>query len=282
MAAIPTAGGAGYAPRWVVRALLRFSVLAGLVIAGWLLGSGTGHASEGTGQPNLGLVQLVSDPGDIATPSGGGSDAEFGVPPTVASSVQSVLSHTSVPRLPVQPVDLVQPVVRAVSVPRPLAHVLAAASRPLSAPAQHRAGTRSQEPAHELAVIPPTASAVRAAAATTPVTAPAVTTVPARTDHARAHAPVCAAAAPAAAPLATVLAGSGDPATPMPTSPPDSTTAPCLIGSTAGGGGTKNSTDLAVDEGWSNAGLASTHRLGQLSASDLPRSPTELPSASPD
>jgi hypothetical protein len=282
VATIPDAGGARYAPRGVVRALMRFAVLAGFVIAGWLLGSGTGHASEDSGRPNLGLVQLASDPGDIATPSGGGSDADFGVPPTVASSVQSVLSHASVPRLPVQPVDLVQPVVRAVSVPRPLAHVLAAASRPLSAPTRHRAGIRSQEPAHELAAVPPTAPAVRAAAATAPVTAPAPTTVPATTDHARAHAPGCAAAAPAAAPLATVLAGSGDPATPMPTSPPDSTTAPCVIGSTAGGGDTKNSTDLAVDEGRSTAGLASTHRLGQLSASDLPRSPAELPSASPD
>ncbi len=282
MAAIPNAGGARYAPRWVVRALLRFAVLAGLIIAGWLLGSGTGQASEDSGQPNPGLVQLARDPGDIAAPSGGGSDAQFGVPPTVASSVQSVLAHASVSRLPVQPVDLVQPVVRAVSVPRPLAHVLAAASRPLSAPAQHRADTRSREPAHELAAVPPTAPAIRTAAATAPATAPAPTTVPATTDHAQAHAPVCPAAAPAAAPVATVSAVGGDPATPMPTSPPDSTTAPCMIGSTAGGGGTKNSTDLAVDEGWSNAGLASTHRVGYLNASDLPGSPAEQPSASPD
>ncbi len=281
MAAIPDAGGARYAPRGVVRALMRFAVLAGLVIAGWLLGSGIGHASVDSGQP--GMVQLASDPSDIAAPSGGGSDAEFGVPPMVASSVQSVLAHAPVPRLPVQPVDLLQPVVRAVSVPRPLAHVLAAASRPLSAPAQHRAGTRSQQPAHELAAVPPTAPAVRAATATAPVPAPAPTNVPARADQARPHTPVCAAAAaPAAAPLATVLAARGDPAAPMPTSPPDSTTAPCMVGSTAGGGGTKTSTDLAVDEGWSNASLASTHRLGYLNASDLPRSPAEEPSASPD
>ncbi len=279
MATIPDAGGARYAPRGVVRALLRFVVLAGLVIAGWLLGSGVGHASEDPGQPGTGLVALVNDPGGIAGPSEGGSDAQFGPPSTVASTVRNALSQASVPGLSVQPADVLKPVVRAVDVPRPLAHVLAAASRPLSAPAQHSAGIRSQGPAHELAAVPPAAPVVRAVAATVPAPAP-LSTMPTTAGHA--HAPVCAPAAPTAGPLATVAVLGGDPAAPVPMSPPDSTTAPCMIGSAAGGGGTKGSPDLAVTESWTNASLASTHRLGYLSASDLPRSPAEQPSASPD
>jgi hypothetical protein len=283
VATIPDAGGARYAPRGVMRALLRFVVLAGLVIAGWLLGSGVGHANEELGQPGTGLGQLASDPGDIAAPTDGGFGTQFGLPPTVASSVHSVLSHASVPRLPVQPVDVLRPVVRAVAVPRPVAHILATVSRPISAPTQHDAGIRSQQPAHELAAVPPTAPVVRAAAAP----APAASSAPAAAGHAQSHAPACTPAAPAADPPATALAAdvlalSGDPASPIPASPPDSSTAPCMIGSASGGGGTKGSPDLAVTEGGTNTGLASTRRLGYLSGSDLPRSAAEQPSTSPD
>ncbi|MGH3536027.1 MAG: hypothetical protein ACRDQG_15140, partial [Pseudonocardiaceae bacterium] len=151
MATIPDAGGARYAPRGVVRALLRFVVLAGLVIAGWLLGSGVGHANEDLGQPGVGLGQLASDPVDIAASSDGGSGTQAGLPPMVASAMHSVLSHASVPRLSVQPVAVLKPVVRAVAVPRPLTQVLTTVSRPMSAPTQHSAGIRSQQPAHELA-----------------------------------------------------------------------------------------------------------------------------------
>ncbi len=278
MVAIPDAGSARYAPRWVMRALLRFVVLAALVLTGWLLGSGIGHADEDLGQPGTGLGQLASDPGDIAGPSEGGSSTAFGVPPTVASSVHSVLSHASVPRLSVQPVDVLRPVVRAVGVPRPLAHVLATVSRPLSAPTQHGAGIRSQEPAHDFAAVPPIAPVVRAAAAP----APAASTAPAVAGHAVAHAPACAAAAPAAHARAEVPALGGDPASPIPMSPPDSATAPCTIGSATGGGGTKGSPDLAVTGSRTNAGVASTPRLGYLSGSDLPPSLAEQPSTSPD
>lgn len=287
MATIPDAGGAKYAPCGVVRALLRFAVLSGLVIAGWLLGSGVGHANEDLGQPVTGVVRLASDPGDIAGPSASGSDAQFGLPPAVASTVKNALSQASVPRLPARPVDVLKPadvlkpVVRAVGVPRPLTHVLATVSRPMSAPAQHSAGTRAQEPAHLLAAVPPAAPAVRAAAAMA-APAPAVTAVSTTAGYTPSHASACAFAAPAEHPRAEELVLSGDPVAPMPTSPPDSATAPCMIGGAAGGGGTKGSPDLAVNESWTNAGLASTHRLGYLSASDLPRSPAEQPSASPD
>ncbi|MGH3618520.1 MAG: hypothetical protein ACRDQV_10935, partial [Pseudonocardiaceae bacterium] len=168
MATIPDAGGARYAPRGVVRALLRFVVLAGLVIAGWLLGSGVGHANEDLGQPGVGLGQLASDPVDIAASSDGGSGTQAGLPPMVASAMHSVLSHASVPRLSVQPVAVLKPVMRAVAVPRPLTQVLTTVSRPMSAPTQHSAGIRSQQPAHELAAVPRTAPVVRPASATTP------------------------------------------------------------------------------------------------------------------
>jgi hypothetical protein len=270
----------------VVRALLRFVVLTGLVIAGWLLGSGVGHANEDLGQPGTGVVRLASDPGDIAGPSAGGSDAQFGLPPAVTSTVKGALSQASISRLPVRPVDVLKtvsvlkPVVRAVGLPRPLTHVLATASHPLSAPAPDNAGVRSQEPAHLLAAVPPAAPAVRAPAMAAPP--PTVTAVSTTAGHIPSHAPVCAFAAPAEHPLADELVLAGDPVAPMPTSPPDSATAPCMIGSAAGGGGTKGSPDLAVTENWANAGLASTRGLGHLSARDLPRSPAEQPSASPD
>ena len=278
MAAIPDAGGARYAPRGVMRALLRFVVLAGLVIAGWLLGSGVSHANEDLGQPGIGLGQLANDPVDIAASSDGGSGTQPGLPPMVASSMHSVLSR-AVPRLPVQPVDVLRPVVRAVAVPRPLTHVVATLSRPMSAPTAHDARIRSQQPVHELAAVPSTAPVVRAAAATAP--APATSSVPA-VGHAQPHAPACAPAAPAAIPAAEELAFGGEPASPIPASPPDSSTAPCMIGSASGGGGAKGSPDLAVTENGTNAGLASTHRLGYLSGSDHPRSAAEQPSTSPD
>jgi hypothetical protein len=278
VAAIPDAGGARYAPRGVVRALLRFVVLVGLVIAGWLLSSGVGHANEDQAQPGIGLGRLSNDPVDIAASSDGGSGTQAGLPPMVASAMHSVLSH-AVPRLPVQPVDVLRPVVRAVAVPRPLTHVIATVSRPMSAPPAHEARIRSQQPVHELAAVPPTAPVVRAAPATTP--APATFSVPA-VGHAQPHAAACTPAAPAAIPAAEELALGGEPASPIPASPPDSSTAPCMIGSASGGGGTKGSPDLAVTENGTNAGLASTHRLGDLSGSDHPRSAAEQPSTSPD
>lgn len=280
MATIPNAGGARYAPRGMVRALLRFAVLAGLVTAGWLLGAGVSHANENPGQPGTGMGRLASDPVDIAASSDGDSSPESGLPSIVGSSLHSVLSR-SVPRLPVQPVDVLKPVVRAVAVPRPLTHVIATVSRPMSAPTPHDAGVRSQQPVHELAAVPPTAPVVQAAVATVP--APATSSAPAVARHAQSHGAACTPAVPAAPALAPdVVALDGHPASPTPTSPPDSSTAPCMIGSASGGGGVKGSPDLAVTENGTDAGLSSMHRLRYLSGSGLPRSAAEQPSTSPD
>jgi hypothetical protein len=280
VATIPNAGGARYAPRGMVRALLRFAVLAGLVTAGWLLGAGVSHATENLGQPGTGMGRLASDPIDIVASSDGDSSPEPGLPSMVRSSLHSVLSH-SVPRLPVQPVDLLKPVVRAVAVPRPLSHVVATVSRPMSAPTPHDAGVGSQQPVHELAAVPPFAPVVRAAVATVP--APATSSAPAVARHAQSHGAACTPASPAAPALTPdVVALDGHPTSPIPTSPPDSSTAPCTIGNASGGGGVKGSPDLAVTENGTNAGLASMHGLRSLSGADLPRSAAEQPSTSPD
>jgi hypothetical protein len=112
VATIPDAGGARCAPHGALRALpwrvlpwaalLRVAVLGGLVIAGWLLGSGIGHAQQELAPQDFGqqenIVRLVGFPlpdDDSAGP--------LGAPPTVKSTVTSVLRAAPVPRLPVRP-----------------------------------------------------------------------------------------------------------------------------------------------------------------------------------
>jgi len=250
VAAIPDTGGARCAPHGMMRALLRVVVLGGFVVGAWLLGSGTGHA-----------------------------DDDLGVPPMVGSAVPSVLSATSLPQLPVQPpvnVGVLRPVVNAVGVPKLLTPV----SRPLAGPAQRGAAIRSLAPAEEAMVVPPAAPAVRAAAATTSV--PGLAAVLTAVRHASPTVPVHAAAHHVADAFAGPSALDTDPVTPVPASPPGSTTSPCLIGSTAGGASTKSATDLAVNTSWATALLVPMHRLLYLGTSDLQRSPAARPSTSPD
>lgn len=279
MAAIPDAGGA-YAPRGVMRALLRVIVLAGLVTAGWLLGSGIGHAEEGLGQPGASVVQLGADPSDSAAPSDGGSGRQLGVPPTALSIVRSALPGASVPHLSVRPADVLTPVVRAVRVPKTLANVLTPVSRTMSGPPQHGIDVPSQAPAGRPTTVP-LAKPVRAA--TAPALAPSVPTAPSTAVSALPTAPVCAAATPTPDPFAAGLALGEDPVAPVPASPPDSTTAPCAIGSAGGvGAGSKGAPDGTVTDSSATSVLAATHRLRYPSPSDLPRSPAEQPSTSPD
>jgi hypothetical protein len=255
VAAIPDTGGARCAPHGMMRALLRVVVLSGFVGAVWLLGSGIGHADD--------------DPG---------------VPPTVGSTVASVLSATPLPRLPAHPpvrVGVLRPVVNAVGVPKLLTPVLAPVSRPLAGPAQRGTPIRSLARAEEAVVAPP---AVRAAAATTSVPEPA--TVPTAVGHTSPTVPVHAAAHPVAdafaGPSALGSDPAADPTAPVPASPPGSTTSPCLIGSTAGGASTKSAPDLAMNTSWATALLTPMHRLLYLGTSDLQRSPAARPSTSPD
>jgi hypothetical protein len=277
VAAIPDAGGARCAPCGVMRALSRAAVLGGLVVAGWLLGSGIGLANENLGHPGTGLVKVVSDRGEGAAQADGGSGGQLGVPPTVSSTVRRVRSAVSVPQRPAPPpvkLGVLKPVVNAVSVPKPLAHILA----PQPRPAEYGADIRAQALADEPAAIPPTEPAGPAAAATAPGSPRGRATVLTTAGHALPIAPTRAAADR----VAERLALSDDPATPVPASPPASTTSAWMTGGTGSGAGTKSVPDVVVNDSWASAGLAPMHRLGYPSAGDLPRSPAAQPSTSPD
>lgn len=275
MAAIPDTGGARYAPRGVMRALLRIVVLGGLLIAGWLLGSGTSHADEDLGLPITGLVAN-------GAPSDGGSDGQFGIRPTVASTVTRVLSTASVPLLPAPPpatVGIVKSVGSAIGASKPVSKVLAPMARPTSGSTTDGTAVRSQAPAHGAP------SGVREQTATAPVPAPGPATVLSTPAHPIAA--IFAIDAPPTRPFVgpsapSSLVGQNDPAPPIPANLPETATAPCLSGSAGGGAGTKCGPDFAVNDTGAMGALAATHPLLNLDASDLPRSPATQPSTSPD
>lgn len=298
MAAIPDTGGAQYAPRGVMRALIRLAVLGGLVIAGWLLGSGISHANEDFGQPDTGLVQLVSNRVDRATASDGNSGRPVDEPPAVGSIVKKALSAAPIKRLPVQPpvqadvpksFGALQPTVL-----KPLAPALAPVTRTVSGTV---AVVRPQAPAEKSVAVPPAASTIETIAAPAPVH-PLVSTprpaivaasepaigladAPARTsvDRVSPAVPVSATAVGLPAPGP---APGNSPVDPVPASPPATTTAPALAGSSGGGAGAKGVPIATMNDPWTMAGLTPTHRLRYRGAGDLPRSPAEDPSTSPD
>jgi hypothetical protein len=284
VAAIPATGGARCAPRRVMRALSRAVVLGGLVITGWLLGSGIGLANEDLGQPDTGLAQLVSaqlvsDSGGRTAPSDGGSGGQLGVPPPVGSAVTRVLSALPVPQRSVQPpvkLGVLEPIGNTVGVPKPLAQVLApqVLAAPILAPPVLTPPVLAAVSGP--ATVPPAEPAARAAAATAPVSTRGPVIVLTTVNHTRST------AAPTADPFAGPSALGNDPAVPVPASPPGSTSSPCVIGSTGSGAGTRSAPDVAVNDSWATVGLTPMYRLLYLSASDLPRSPAAQPSTSPD
>ncbi|MDQ3760753.1 MAG: hypothetical protein M3460_03385 [Actinomycetota bacterium] len=272
MAAIPDTGGARRAHCGVSRALLRVVVLGGLVVAGWLLGSGIGQADEDLEQPGTDLIRLVE-----AAPSDGASVSRLGVPPAMGSTVKKVLSAAPIQRLPVPPSAKA-------GVLKPLAPVLAPVTRPLSGLSPPAPAIQLGAPVDQPAAVPPAAPVVRVAVATAPVPAPGPTAVPTMVGTAPPAVGACAAAHPAADPLAELPALGNEPADPVPVpmSPPGTATAACLLGSSGGGISTKSTPDVAVTDSWAMAGLASMHRLLSLGADDFPRSPAGQPSTSPD
>lgn len=277
MAAIPNAGGARYAPRGVVRALLRVVLLGGLVVVGWLLGSGISYADEDLGQPSPGLIHVAN-----AVPFDDGSDDGFGTPAAVEPIVKKVLSTAATPRLPVQPpaqVSILRPIVKAVGIAKPLDQALPV-SRPLSGPAQHSA------PARQMATMPPSTKADRSAtvspavltvaaqgAASAPASAPAVHAKPAM---------VYSPAQLAAEPMILRPALGDGPVSPMPGNPLESTASLCTIGGAGGGAGSKNGPDVAVHDSWLTDGLTQPYGLLERDTSGLPRSLSVQPSTSPD
>lgn len=286
MAAIPNAGGARYAPRGVMRALVRLLVLGGLVAAGWLLGSGISYADEDLGQPSTGLIHLLSSSID------GSSGDQFGVSPSVGPIVKKVLSRTSVPRLSVRPpakAGILQSAVNAVNAvsgSKPLTKVLTPVVRPLYGPTPYRAAVQPPVHADSASSVLPSPPAVRAPAAAPAAPTPAVvgstpkrtaTPVVALCSHAE-DSPAEVPTGPALVPIST---GDG-PVAPPPASPPGGTPSSCTIGGSGGGTSTKNTTDVAVRDGWTMADLVQQPDLHSRDTSDLPRSLSAQPSTSPD
>ncbi|MGH3984120.1 MAG: hypothetical protein ACRDST_15920 [Pseudonocardiaceae bacterium] len=291
MAAIPDAGGARYAPRGVLRALpwgallpgalLRVAVVGGLVIAGWLLGSGIGQAQEELVPQDLGrqdnIVRLVGFP--LPDDDSGGLPGAPAAPLTVTSTVASVQRAVPVPvpRLPVRPPQI--PV---------LAPVLEPVSK-LAAPAPaSRSHGQPQPKTKQVMVVPPPA----APAEPTVPAATVVTPAPVYTVHnALPAAAACIAAHPVADPLADQVAdtsagkpsalGSG-PAAPAPASPFGTTTAPCPSGGSGGGGVTSSFQPVTMSDGLSGMDPASTYCLLCADLSGMPLAAAQRPSTSPD
>jgi hypothetical protein len=297
VAAIPGTGSAQCARHGVVRVLSRAVVLGGMVVAGWLLGSGIGLANEDPGQPGTDVVQLASHPGEESAQAEGGSDGQLGVPPTLGSAITRVCSAVSRPGPsdppPVQ-LSVLRHLANAMGNPKPLAQVLnprvlnprvlvprVSVPRLLvthSRPGKPGAGIRSRAPAEEPATAPRAEPAGRSAAATAPLTTLEPSAVPATVDHAPLAVPLRAAPAERSAGWP---AFGDDPATPVPASPPASTPF-CMISSTGSGAVTKNAPDITTNDSWATAEAALMYRLRQLAASDLPRSAATQPSTSPD
>jgi hypothetical protein len=279
VAAIRNAGGAKYAPRVVVRALLRAVLLGGLVAVGWLLGSGISYADEDLGQPSPGLIHVANAVPSM--PFNDGPDDGFGTPAAAEPIVKKVLSAAPVPRLPVQPpaqVSILRPIVKAVGIAKPLDQALQV-SRPLSGPAQHT------DPARHTATIPPPAQADKPA---TVSPAPAVagqSAAPAPASAPALHAKptmLYSLAQPAVEPMTLGPALGDGPMSPMPANPLGTTTSLCTIGGAGGGASSKNGADVAVHDGWLTDGLTQPYGPLERDTSGLPRSLSVRPSTSPD
>ncbi|HEV7450333.1 MAG TPA: hypothetical protein VGO16_02870, partial [Pseudonocardiaceae bacterium] len=296
VAAIPDTGGARCAPHGVTsrgvtirgvtsRALLRVVVLGGLVVAGWLLGSGTGLAQEGPGHEDLarttGLVGLIKAP-----PPDGVLGGRFGAPSMVESTIRSLMRAAPVPRLAMQPpahVPVLTPVLARVA-----EHVSAPVLKPVSRPAAHAAAAQSRAVVDKPAAVDkPTAFPLPGPVVQTELQpALASATLQSATGHPTVGdvplaTPVSAAAHPVADHLAEPLALGSNPAAPVPTSPPGATTAACPVGSSGGGATTKSACFVTFGDRQAIADLVLIHRL-HASSGSVPRSAAEQPSSSPD
>ncbi|MGH3996918.1 MAG: hypothetical protein ACRDTJ_05585, partial [Pseudonocardiaceae bacterium] len=133
MAAIPDAVGARCASRGAIRVVLRVAALGGLVIAGWLLGSGIGQAHEDTVHESQaqysGPVQMI----DISAPDDD-SGGLLSVPAVARSAVAEVTRAVPLPRLPIQPTQtpILEPVTK-LAAPAPPEAKSAAQTRPAGA-----------------------------------------------------------------------------------------------------------------------------------------------------
>lgn len=276
MAASPDAECASNAHRRVMRALCRVAVLSGLLIAGWLLGAGAGHADEDPGEAlGSGLSQVPS-----ATPSDDGSSGSFDVDTMIKSTVGAALPTIPVSRVPVQPLHKpLTSVVKSVSIPQRLTHVLTPVTRTLPVPGQH-------SPA-----LPPPAPAGTPAADAAPQAAPPGTAAvvmppaPVLTPDTRTGASsitTCAPAPPAAQHTAGPPVLGRAPTAPSPAAPPDNTPVTCMLGSTGGGTSTRSAPDVMQADSWMGTSIVPIGTLRHPGTSDLPRSLAAQPTTSPD
>ncbi|MEO7195815.1 MAG: hypothetical protein ABIZ05_13540 [Pseudonocardiaceae bacterium] len=271
MAAISEAGCARCAPCGAMRALSRVVVIGGLLVAGWMLGSG---------------LALASDDG----PGG-----QLGAPPTVASALTSAGAAVSgVPSRSVPPLarlGFLTRIANAVDVAKPVARVLESqglvsqglashslAPRTLallSGPAQ--LGTGSSAPAEAPQAPPLDQPATRAAVA--PAPGPALWP---SAGHVTVHTAVNHSRDSATSVFARPLAVNNHPAPSVPVSPVGSTASASMTGGTGSGAGTNSAPHAAMSGSWASARLGQLCRPRYRNASDLPRSPAEQPSTSPD
>ncbi|MGH3886798.1 MAG: hypothetical protein ACRDSZ_09545 [Pseudonocardiaceae bacterium] len=275
MAAIPDADGAQCAHCGVPRALLRAAVLGGLVIAGWLLGSGIAQACAFSGLDGVNEVQIASLSPLKATGTDEGPPGLLGVPPAVSSTVAGVMHAVPRPRLPVQPAQ--------VPVLAPVLEPVSKLTAPVPKNAEDATGSRVADA--EPAMVPPPAER---AAPVAPATAAAT---PAPVLHAvsdnSSETPVCVAARPVvdqvAGPVALGPSALGNgPAAPVPAGPPATTTAPCSGGNAGGGSTTKSDHSVAFSDGWATTGPTPTLCRLCASASGIPPSAAQRPTTSPD
>ena len=286
MASIPDAGDARCAHRGMLHALLRISVVGGLAIAGWLLSSGIAQAHEDSGLASafsgVSTVRtaLLSSP-DATTadpPEKVGSGGLLAAPTTVRSAVTGVLDAAPVLRLPVQPAGI---------------PVLDPVLDPVSEFASPDPMTRSRSATHRTAVVPPPAAPVASAIQTAGVTTPAP--IPHTAADTPTESPVCAAGRPVAQPSADLIMSStldssrlgasplhSDPTAPVQPSSPGTTTAPCPVGSSGGGGITESGHSVALSDEWAMTGLNPTHCRLCASVDGIMPSTAQRPSSSPD
>jgi hypothetical protein len=294
VAANPDVGSARYALRGVLRVLLRVVVLTGMIVAGWLLGSGLSHADEDPGLPGAGVLHAVS-----TGSSGTTSSARFDVPGTAKPTVAKLLSATSGPRLPIKPAEklgILRPVVHVVgkaapltkSLTKPLAgpvtELLSPVPKPLFGPASHASAVHPATSADKAAPASPAAPTMASPAAPTMATAAVPSSAAALTPvrHAsptRVHCSPGVNAVPPA--LGQQLLPDSGPIDPAPASPPGNTPS-CMVGSASSGASTKNAPDFAIHGSAMADNRVQPDGALQLSGSDLPRSLAVKPSTSPD
>jgi hypothetical protein len=278
VAGIPSAGGAGFAPR-LTRVLLRIVMLAGLIVGGWLLGSATALAQDNSGNATPETIfadhSVESAPTSLLGTVPVVGAAVPGALPAVSATLSDVTSVNSLPPLSAQRSDLG-------AVLSPVLHPVAAV---------HPVSIGSPDPAPVAAPARP----VSAPAVQAPAVAPVhITSAPAAPAHPVLAAPRAGPSVPDvhAQPADQVTTygagrsgGADHSAAPSPVSAPtpaEGAAASCPAGSAGSGATTHGSQSVTLDDQRDDAEPALTRQRLRSCVDDLPRWHTQRPSTSPD